>query len=268
MEIKDAESLAEKHRYDFTYSKLVVLLGGVFIALFLFSLFLAKTLLVSLFDPAYENQQLVLRLSTLSTAVDSLEKAALDKDIYIQNIQDIIDGKVDETGVQSKEGTAATIQSSSNNLMEISAADSSFRNEFTKVESANSVEKQISENVFFFPPINGVISKEFNIVERHFGTDLVAKANEPIKSVADGTVILSSWTQDSGYVIGVQHKNEIISFYKHNSTLLKKVGERVRAGDIIAIIGNSGELTDGPHLHFEIWYKGSPANPANFIAFD
>ena len=99
------------------------------------------------------------------------------------------------------------------------------------------------------------------------GVDVVAKANEPIKCITDGTVIFSSWTQDSGYVIVVQHRGNLISTYKHNAQLLKKVGTFDNAGEIIAIVGNSGELTNGPHLHFELRYNGNSLNPEEFVTF-
>jgi murein DD-endopeptidase MepM/ murein hydrolase activator NlpD len=95
--------------------------------------------------------------------------------------------------------------------------------------------------------------------------DIVGKKNEPIKSTLDGTVILSTWTPDQGYVIQVQHQENILSIYKHNSALLKKEGERVKAGEPIAIIGNSGELSTGPHVHFELWYKGTPVDPTKYM---
>ena len=95
----------------------------------------------------------------------------------------------------------------------------------------------------------------------------MAKTNEPVKGVADGTVIVSSWTQDAGYVMVVQHRGSLISMYKHNAVLVKKVGTFVNAGDIISIVGNSGEMTDGPHLHFEMWYNGNSLNPEEFVTF-
>ena len=107
----------------------------------------------------------------------------------------------------------------------------------------------------------------FNPRNRHWGVDLVARKGEPVLAAANGTVILASWTQDGGNVIAVQHPNQLVSVYKHNASLLKKTGDFVKAGEAIATLGNSGELTSGPHLHFEMWYKGSPVNPEDFIAF-
>ena len=119
----------------------------------------------------------------------------------------------------------------------------------------------------FFVPLKGVITNEFNPSQGHYGVDVVSKQNEAIKAVLDGTIILSNWTIETGYTIAIQHQENIISVYKHNSVLLKKVGEFVKAGDPVAIIGQTGELTSGPHLHFELWYDGNPVNPKEYIIF-
>ena len=121
--------------------------------------------------------------------------------------------------------------------------------------------------VHFFAPIRGMVSSPFDATQNHFGTDIVAASNEVVKATLDGTVIMASWTVETGYVIQVQHKDNLISVYKHNAELLKKTGNVVKAGDAIAIIGNSGELTTGPHLHFEIWHNGTPINPEEYIVF-
>jgi murein DD-endopeptidase MepM/ murein hydrolase activator NlpD len=123
------------------------------------------------------------------------------------------------------------------------------------------------QDISFFPPIKGIVTEKFDAKTKHLGVDLVAQANEPIKAIADGTVVFASWTEDTGNVIGIQHQGNIVSFYKHNAALLKKQGDFVRAGDVIAIIGNTGRLSSGPHLHFEIWYKGNAINPEKFISF-
>jgi murein DD-endopeptidase MepM/ murein hydrolase activator NlpD len=112
-----------------------------------------------------------------------------------------------------------------------------------------------------------VITNEFNASQNHYGIDIVAKQNEAIKCVLDGTVILSNWTLETGYTIAIQHQQNIVSVYKHNSALLKKEGEFVKAGDPIAIVGQTGELTTGPHLHFELWSDGNPVNPKDYINF-
>ena len=121
--------------------------------------------------------------------------------------------------------------------------------------------------IHFFVPIRGVITNQFNAVAEHFGVDLVASPNSRISSVLSGTVIFSGWTLETGYVIYIQHDSNLISAYKHNSELLKRTGDRVNAGEAIAIIGNSGELTTGPHLHFELWHEGKAMNPEQYINF-
>ena len=124
-----------------------------------------------------------------------------------------------------------------------------------------------SDLLVFFPPIKGILTDGFNPKTKHFGVDLVAKEKTRISAVLDGTVIISHWTSETGYVIGVQHKNDYVSLYKHNSVLLHSVGDFVTIGQPIAIIGNSGELSSGPHLHFELWHDGVPVNPENYILF-
>ncbi len=112
-----------------------------------------------------------------------------------------------------------------------------------------------------------MVSSSFNAADEHYGVDVIAQKNEAIKAALDGTVILSSWTPETGNVIQLQHENNLISIYKHNSVLLKKAGEKVRAGEAIAIIGESGELSTGTHLHFELWYNGNPIDPQDYMIF-
>jgi murein DD-endopeptidase MepM/ murein hydrolase activator NlpD len=121
--------------------------------------------------------------------------------------------------------------------------------------------------IHFFTPVRGLVTQSFNARENHFGTDIGAAHNEVVKATLDGTVTLADWTVETGYTISIQHENNLISFYKHNAELLKKVGNVVKAGDAIAIIGNSGELTTGPHLHFELWHNGTPIDPQTYIVF-
>jgi|TARA_B100000683_G_scaffold277182_1_gene334316 murein DD-endopeptidase MepM/ murein hydrolase activator NlpD len=120
----------------------------------------------------------------------------------------------------------------------------------------------------FFKPISGMISKEFKLDEGHYGVDVVSEEDAGVKSILNGKVVLAAWTAETGHVIAIQHSNELISIYKHNSVILKKEGDIVKAGEVIAIVGNSGEFTTGPHLHFEIWFKGSPLNPSEVINFE
>ncbi|MCB0608808.1 MAG: M23 family metallopeptidase [Lewinellaceae bacterium] len=123
------------------------------------------------------------------------------------------------------------------------------------------------EQMYFTPPVNGEISADFMPDKKHYGVDILAAKNTPIKAAMDGYVFLSDWTLETGNTIGIQHANNTITFYKHNSELLKKAGSYVKAGEAVAIIGNTGTMSNGPHLHFELWYKGKPVNPTEYIDF-
>ncbi len=124
------------------------------------------------------------------------------------------------------------------------------------------------EQILFMPPVSGEVTAAFDMQKSHFGIDLAAPANTAVKSTADGMVIFSGYSVETGYSIAVQHPNNIVSFYKHNSVLLKKEGSPVRAGEAIAIIGNTGERSSGPHLHFELWYRGRPVDPSDYVVFN
>jgi murein DD-endopeptidase MepM/ murein hydrolase activator NlpD len=119
----------------------------------------------------------------------------------------------------------------------------------------------------FFVPVKGIVTNHFNLSSDHIGVDLVSDPNARISSILDGTVIFSGWTLETGYVMYIQHEADLVSVYKHNAELLKSTGDKVRAGEAIAIIGNSGELSTGPHLHFEMWHRGNAINPAQYIDF-
>lgn len=120
---------------------------------------------------------------------------------------------------------------------------------------------------YLMPPISGVISSAFDAKTDHLGVDILAPHDTPVKAIWDGHVITADWTLETGYTIGIQHSNDMVSFYKHNATLLKKTGAFVRAGEAVAIIGNTGKLSSGPHLHFELWLHGKPVDPTNYIDF-
>ncbi|MEQ8304075.1 MAG: M23 family metallopeptidase [Cyclobacteriaceae bacterium] len=270
--IRNEENLAEKSNIGFTYAKLLVISITVFIIIFSLSMLLSKTVLAKWFDPKHAQMEANKKLYELALKVDSLAIEVDNKDRFIMNFQRILSGDtssgftdpVEILGVEAKPITAIE-------NMNLAASDSQFRKEFEQYEmsliSLNSSKYRELQETFFFSPITGFISDHYDLKKSHYGIDIVAKTNEPVKAIADGTVIMASWTQDSGYVLALQHRGNLISVYKHNAELLKKVGNFVTAGDIISIVGNSGEMTDGPHLHFELWYNGSSLNPEEFVTF-
>ncbi len=270
--IRNEENFAEKTTFSFTYAKAILLTVTVFILLMALSLFLVKTLLAQWFDPRHAQMESNKRLYELAVKVDSLSQEVDEKDKFIRNFQHVLSGDTLEA-FQSYETTPTNQNEVINSIdvTKLSPVDSQFRQEFEQTDQsllkfASASYNELQE-IFFFSPITGYVSAAYNVREGHYGVDIVAKKNEPVKCVADGTVIMASWTQDSGYVISVQHRGNLISVYKHNAELLKKVGNFVNAGEIISIIGNTGELTDGPHLHFELWYNGNSVNPEEFVTF-
>jgi len=240
------------------------LFSFVFFCLFITILLIAYTPL-SEYVPGKSSIEVQKSLIELSIKSDSLEVILLNRSIYIENINKIINGEELVTPKDSKE----IINTQNPISFEKSKEDSIFRLQVETEDKSSIYKKKKTTNnyLMFFTPLSGLISDGYDNKKKHFGIDLVAKEKSRISSVLDGTVVISHWAYETGYVIGVQHKNDYLSFYKHNSVLLKSVGDYVNAGDHIAIIGNSGELSSGPHLHFELWHKGTPVNPENYISF-
>jgi murein DD-endopeptidase MepM/ murein hydrolase activator NlpD len=270
--IRNEENLAEKSTVGFTYAKVLVISVAIFMAIFVASLFLSKTLLAKWFDPKHAQMEANKKLYELALEVDSLAQEVDRKDKFILNFQRILSGDTSSGFVDPASqltGQEKPIKAVGD--MKLAPSDSQFRKEFEQSElsliTLTSGKYRELQETFFFSPITGFVSSHYDLKQGHFGIDIVAKTNEPVKCIADGTVLMASWTQDSGYVIAVQHRGNLISLYKHNAELLKKVGTFVTAGDIISIVGNSGELTDGPHLHFELWYNGNSLNPEEFVTF-
>jgi len=241
-----------------------------FVGTMLFLCFLSTMLLIaytplSEYIPGKSSVEVQESLIELNIKSDSLEAILFSRSIYIENINKIINGEELITPENSEE-----IANNQTPISFVKSKEDSLFRLTVESEDKSSIFKKRNKNnnyLMFFTPISGLISDGYNIKTKHFGVDLVSKEKSRIASVLDGTVIISHWANATGYVIGVQHKNDYISFYKHNSVLLKSVGDYVNAGDHIAIIGNSGELSSGPHLHFELWHKGSPVDPENYISF-
>ncbi len=214
--------------------------------------------------PRAEYRQMLVRNALV---VDSLETELHKRDQFFKGIQAIMSGEVPEdVPVSESDVPASKIEFQEYNH------DSIFREELLAEQLSLSLQGSDEENtglsqMHFFIPVKGVVTEHFNAVPDHYGIDIVSETNARISSVLDGTVIFSGWTLKTGYVIYIQHEANLVSVYKHNAELLKNIGDKVRAGEAIAIIGNTGELSSGPHLHFELWYEGSAIDPEKFIDF-
>lgn len=215
--------------------------------------------------PSTKDRQLIIRNYVL---VDSLENEIKVRDNYFSKIKALIEGEIpEETASSSDSGLKLTeVRFNSYN------ADSIFQQKLQEEKENLAIQKNPKRlpsisNIHFFTPLRGLITNKFNSQTEHFAVDVVGKQNARISAVLDGTVVFSGWTMDTGYSIFIQHESNIISAYKHNAELLKDVGDKVKAGEVIAIMGNSGERTTGPHLHFELWHNGTALNPETYIDF-
>ena len=201
---------------------------------------------------------------------DSLEKELGKYDAYLRDIKILLSGG----DFDNNSGDTISNNSNETNVLDPSKAEMEFRKKMREEEKMNASNlSESNENtnnsltgILFFTPLEGQISQSFERKSGHLGLDIVGAKNDPIKSTLDGTIIFADWTIDGGHEIHIQHSNNIVSVYKHNSYLLKKTGDRVRAGDPVAIMGNTGSQTDGAHLHFEIWVNGKPVDPQNYLA--
>lgn len=214
-------------------------------------------------------------LLEINKTIANLEKQLEEQKNYTDSFRRMITGD-DETESDVKEEKIVEIDSLQ--AVPIIKEDEILRQEVEEEVQSQQRQKIGSINVssndmpleqlYFMPPITGVVSEQFMPDKKHYGTDILAPKNTPVKATLDGFVISSDWTLETGNTISIQHSNNLISIYKHNSALLKETGNFIKAGEAVAIIGNTGTLSNGPHLHFELWHKGKPINPEDFITFE
>lgn len=258
-----------QERFSLKLSRLnVFVFGGIFSVL----LIGLTTLLIAFtgireYIPGYSSTALKKKATKLTYEADSLKNRLAIIESYTRALKPVLTGEIEPEKIDSITSEIQTITIDENKLL-ATKEDSLFREKienkdlFPLYQGGNSKAK-----IVFFSPLTGNISQSFDVNEKHYAIDIVAQTGTPVKSVADGTVILAEWTAETGYVLTIQHANEFISVYKHNGTLLKQQGDVVKSGEAIASVGSTGELTTGPHLHFELWNDGFPVNPINYIDF-
>lgn len=261
-----------EERFSFTLSRLnVYVFGGIF-AILVISL---TTLLIAFtplreYIPGYSSTALKIKATKLTYELDSLQHVYQVNNTKLDAITKILMGEVDvESYEEHVDSVMIEIQRSNPEELYASAADSLFRQ---KIENEDKYDVSVSDQknigIALFAPTSGTITNGFNPEQEHYAVDIAVKENTPIKAIADGTIIFSEWSVDTGYVIIIDHGNSLLSVFKHNSQLYKNQGELVKMGEVIATAGSTGQLSTGPHLHFELWYNGYPLDPTEFMDFE
>lgn len=219
--------------------------------------------------PGYSSTALKKQATELNEKTDSLQKAVADNLLYFESIRQVLTGDVEMVDFNKDSIISAAEKEIGEVNLLPSREDSLLRAKVEK-EDKYSLFESATSNVKFvlFPPVNGTISDGYNLENKHYAVDLVVPKDTPVKAVADGTVIFAEWTSETGFVILIEHSEGLLSVYKHNASLNKSQGDLVKAGEVIAISGNTGTLTTGPHLHFELWSNGYPVDPTTFIDFE
>jgi len=262
------ETYEEVLNIRLTKMNVVIIVGTLTLLFLLIVISLIAFTPVRELIPGYPDESTVRNIHLNNYRLDSLENELNKRDLYFENLKLIIAGEAPPQ-YDYVSHTSAVVETTP--AYRSASEDSLLRNLVNVPDqySLSLVEnkKKLASSDLFFPPLKGIVTNSFNSRDNHYGTDIVSSANDVVKSTLAGTVISAGWTLETGYVIQVQHDNNLISVYKHNMELLKHIGDRVRAGEPIAIVGNSGELTTGPHLHFELWYNGTPLNAEEYITF-
>jgi murein DD-endopeptidase MepM/ murein hydrolase activator NlpD len=264
--ILNDSSFEEKFSLRLSPGGLLILVGAVTIFMSILVVSFVAFTPVREYIPGYGDFSNQKELIRLSVKADSLEYMMKAKNWYIQNINDVLTGNI-----KADSAMPVTKGARENVNVKPSKNDSMLRKE---IESQDKFSLTLGNKnnggiggYFFFSPVKGMVTHSFNMAEGHYGVDVAAKENEFIKASLDGTVVFAGWTASDGYVIQLQHGNNLMSVYKHNSDLTRRVGDHVKAGEPIAIIGNTGENSTSTHLHFELWYNGTPVNPQDYVLF-
>jgi murein DD-endopeptidase MepM/ murein hydrolase activator NlpD len=220
--------------------------------------------------PGYLDTEIREQAIHSAVRADSLEQQLLYQAAYLANLQDVFAGKIQVDSISYIVDTVAIAENDPALLS--SKREKQFNDKFEDEEKYNisvlpSGAAPTTESITFFRPLKGLVSDKYNPSIQHYGIDIVAAPKESVVATLEGTVIFVGNDPNVGNVIQIQHKNGFVSVYKHNASVLKKVGAKVRTGEAIAIVGNTGELSSGDHLHFELWHKGNPVNPELYISF-
>jgi murein DD-endopeptidase MepM/ murein hydrolase activator NlpD len=265
--------------WQLTRKNVIIFSSMTFLSIVLFTMLLLKYTPLGKLVAAptrLANKELRKEMETIYVSLDSLNKEVKSNAFYIESLR-----KISSEDFEYEKDLRLDSTEKGTNISKTFADVPDKSKETNKLLKNVQKEKEINslvQSLFtemgvkidkssFIAPVRGIVTDTFAPARSHFGTDIASTKGSVIQATRNGTVIMSTWSADTGHMIGIQHDNNLISWYKHNSARLKNLGDRVQAGEAIAIIGNSGEMSSGPHLHFELWYNGQPVNPQNYIQF-
>ncbi len=259
-----------EERFSFKLNRLNVFVFSIISALLLIAL---TTLIIAFtplreYIPGYSSTSLRKKATDLTFKADSLQQTVSVNEQYINSIRKVLTGDV-KTVDFNKDSVIRAAQTDPS-IVDFSASreDSLLREKVSQEDKYNPLLRDDEVKFVLFAPVKGTISDGYDPEKKHYAVDIVTTKDAPVKATADGTVIFAEWTAETGYVMILKHANNLISVYKHNASLSKEQGDLVKGGEVIATAGNTGELTTGPHLHFELWLDGNPIDPTNIIDFD
>ncbi len=268
--IMNDQTFEEKWSYRLTGLNVLTAFSGIAMILIFIGIMLISFTPLKRLLPEYPDAEFHEQMIQNAVRLDSIEHELMVRDQYIRNLRHILAGdtrtKVDDV--------PDTVELYDNLNMQPSKEDSILRKRVELEQQASLLGQQYKNNkddikkMTFFAPVKGLISNRFNYGEGHYAIDIATEKSTSVHAALSGTVISSSWSLETGYSLQIQHPNNLVSVYKHNESLLKEQGDLVTAGEVVAFVGNTGEYTTGPHLHFELWHNGLPVNPEDYIDFE
>ena len=263
-----SEDFREVRSFNLTIGNIYILISTVLLLLSIAIVSLMAFTPIKKLIPGYGDIKANEEFVKLLDGIDEIDRVISSQETYLSGFQTMLTA----ADFSDDDGAVATIPNiTARTSIPITTSNNSIPNESTIEPDNNHTTDNLYKTIEgkqIIPPVDGVISSSFQPEIKHYGLDVLAPKNSPIRSIMDGFIFSSGWDLETGYTIGIQHEGNILSFYKHNSILLKEKGTFVRAGEAVAIIGNTGTLSSGPHLHFELWHSGKPVNPLDFIKFN
>ena len=262
------EEKTYKEKFKLKLSRTNVFLTGTFISLIIVSITTSIIFFTPVreYIPGYDTTKMRVQAIKNLERLDSLINQLSINESYLEAVSQTINGE-DYKNIYTNESQRISVDLSELD-MSLRVEDSILRKVVEREDKFNVIESETQTlSLEMSPPVRGIIIESFDVSIKHYGIDIVLKEQTPVKAVADGIVLLSEWTIDSGHTVIVYHKDQLTSIYKHNYLSKVKTGDYVKQGQVVALSGNTGELTSGPHLHFELWDSSGPINPEDFIIF-